>query len=136
MRHNGMDRLASVISQKQCAWKGLVVRVVGDNLTIRHYLGSCIWIYPALEHTLEGMAGEMQSFTVHTISGIKELRGLVRIKFAPRSQLSMTHPADHSLCSHQFGALYLRRTRLACLPQVIGALFCQPQTGFAATLHT
>ena len=63
-----MDRLVSVISQKQCAWEGFVVRVIGDNLAIRNNPGDCIRTYPALEHTLEGMAGEMQSFTVHTIS--------------------------------------------------------------------
>ena len=76
MRNNGMDRLVSVISQKQDAGVGLVVRVIGDNLAIRNNLRGCIWIYPALEHTLEGMAGEMQSFTVHTISRFIDLRVL------------------------------------------------------------
>jgi len=68
MRNNGVDRLVSVIPQQQYAWEGLVVWVIGDNLTIRNHLGNRIWIYPALEHTLEGMAGEVQSFTVHAIS--------------------------------------------------------------------
>lgn len=76
MRNNGMDRLVFVIPQKQCAWEGLVVWIIGDNLTIRNHLGNRIGIYPALEHTLEGMAGEMQSFTVHTISRFIDLRVL------------------------------------------------------------
>jgi hypothetical protein len=54
----------------------LVVRIIGDNLTIRSNPGGCIWIYPALKHTLEGMAGEMQRFTVHTISWFIDLRVL------------------------------------------------------------
>lgn len=74
MRNNGMDGLAFVISQKQCAWEGLVVLVVGDNLSIRNNPGGCIRIYPALEHTLEGVAGEMQSFTVHAILRFINLR--------------------------------------------------------------
>ena len=56
MCNNGMNRLVSVIPQKQCAWEGLIVRVIGDNLTIRNNMGGCIRIYPALKHTLEGMA--------------------------------------------------------------------------------
>jgi len=74
MCNNGMDRLVSVISQQQGAWKGLVVRVIGDNLTIRNNPDGCIRIYPALKHTLEGMAGEMLGFTVHTISRFIDLR--------------------------------------------------------------
>jgi len=68
MCNNGMDRLDSEISQQQGTWIRLVVRVIGDNFTIRNYLPGYIWIYPALEHTLESMAGEMQGFTVHIFS--------------------------------------------------------------------
>ena len=71
-----MDWLASGISQQLGAWKWLVVRVIGDNLTTRNDPCGRIWIYPALEHTLEGMAGEMQSFTVHAISQFIDLRVL------------------------------------------------------------
>ena len=67
MRNNGMDWLVFVKSQQQGAWIRLVFRIISDNFTIYNDLSSYFWIYPALKHTLEGMSGEMQSCTVHSI---------------------------------------------------------------------
>jgi hypothetical protein len=64
-RDYGMHCLPSVISQQQGAGKGLVFRVFDDDLGFCDYPGDCLWIDPALEHALEGVAGEIQGFAVH-----------------------------------------------------------------------